>query len=110
MTFDRKTYLFISHPAVLVLLLPLAFAQAQTNTPGSPAVSNQRQGSATRDEKAEDVEQLKSQVKHLQLLVEQQQRALSEIQKRFDETDVKSRPSPPASSTRVDGTVSVSPD
>jgi phosphate-selective porin OprO/OprP len=109
MTFDRKT-LYHLHLAVLVLVIPVAFVQAQTSTSGSPAVSNQSQGSATRNEKAEDVEQLKSQVKQLQLLVEQQQRALSEIQKRFDETDVKSRTSVPASSTRADGTVSVSPD
>ena len=110
MNFDKKTSLFSLHLAVLVLLIPLAFVQAQTNKPEPSVVSAQRQVNSTRDDKAEDVEQLKSQVKQLQLLVEQQQRALAEIQKRFDETDGKGRIPMPASSSKADGSVSVSAD
>jgi phosphate-selective porin OprO/OprP len=110
MNFNRKTSILNLYLAVLVLLITVTFVRAQTTTPGSPVVSNQRQASATRNEKAEDVEELKSQVRQLQLLVEQQQRALSEIQKRFDEIDVKSHAVVPISSTRADDTNSVLPN
>jgi len=113
MNFDRKTSLYLLHLAVLVLLVPVASAQAQANRSEAPVVSNQKaenRSDAPGKEKAEDIEQLKSQVKQLQSLVEQQQRALADIQKRLDDTDGKARVAAQVSSPRPDGTVSVSPD
>jgi hypothetical protein len=113
MNFERKTYLYLLHLAVLVLLVPVASAQAQANRSEAPVVSNQRaekRSDTPGEEKAEDIEQLKSQVKQLQSLVEQQQRALADIQKRLDDTDGKARVTAQVSSSRPDGTVSVSPD
>jgi hypothetical protein len=113
MNFNRKTSLCLLQLAILVLLLPLASAEAQANRSEAPVVSNQRaeKGTVTQgEEKAADIEQLKSQVKQLQSLVEQQQRALAEIQKRLDDTDGKARVAAQVSSSRPDGTVSVSPD
>src|SRR6266404_1724560 len=113
MNFNRKTSLCLLQLAILVLLLPLASAQAQANRSDPPVVSNQRaeKGTITQgEEKAADIEQLKSQVKQLQSLVAQQQRALAEIQKRLDDTDGKARVAAQVSSSRPDGTVSVSPD
>jgi len=113
MNFDRKTSLYLLHLAVLVLLVSVASAQAQANRSEAPVVSNQKaenRSDAPGKEKAEDIEQLKSQVKQLQSLVEQQQRALADIQKRLDDTDGKARVAAQVSSPRPDGTVSVSPD
>jgi phosphate-selective porin OprO/OprP len=106
MNFDRKTSFYHWRLAVIVLLVPLASAQAQTPAPEATAVANQKQSDAKKEEKAEeDIEQLKSQVKQLQSLVEQQQRALAEIQKRLDETDGKTRVTAQVSSSRTDGTI-----
>jgi len=110
MNFDRKTSFYHWRLAVLVLLIPLASAQAQTTASETTAAVNQTQSDAKKEEKAEDMEQLKSQVKQLQSLVDQQQRALAEIQKRLDETDGKARVAAQLSSSRVGGTISVSPD
>ena len=98
---------------MLVLLVPLASAQAQANKSEAPGVSNQKaekRSDTPGEEKAEDIEQLKSQVQELQSLVEQQQRALADIQKRLDDTDGKARVATQVSSSRPDGTISVSPD
>jgi len=112
MNFERKTSLYHLNLAVLVLLVPLTPAQSQTNKSESPVVSNQnveKQVDAPREEKAEEMERLKSQVKQLQSLLEQQQRALAEIQKRLDETDGKARVAAQVLSSRPDGSVSISP-
>jgi phosphate-selective porin OprO and OprP len=113
MNFDRKPYLFYLRLATIALLIPLASAQAQANRSETHVVLGQKaeaQSDARREGKAEDVEQLKSQVKQLQSLVEQQQRALAIIQERLDEADERARAAVPASSSGPDGTVSVSPD
>jgi len=113
MNFDRKTSLYLLHLAILVLLVPLASAQAQANKSEAPVVSNQRaekRSDTPGEEKVEDIEQLKSQVKQLQSLVEQQQRALAVIQKRLDDTDGKARVAAQVSSSTPGGNVSVSPD
>ena len=110
MNFDRKPPLYLLHLAILVVLVPLASAQAQANKSEAPVVSSQKaekRSDTPGEEKAEDIEQLKYQVKQLQSLVEQQQRALEEIQKRLDG---KARVAAQVSSSRPDGTVTVSPD
>jgi phosphate-selective porin OprO and OprP len=99
--------------AVLALLVPLASAHAQANKPEAAAISAQKAetpGDAKVDEKAGEMESLRSQVKQLQSLLEQQQRALENIQKRLDETDGKALAAVPVSSPRPDGSVTVSND
>jgi len=94
--------------AALSLIGPLASAQAQTTPSETTADSNQKQSEAKREAKAEEIEQLRSQVKLLQSLVEQQQRALAEIQRRLDEPEgnvrVAALVSSPGSSPAVDST------
>jgi phosphate-selective porin OprO/OprP len=112
MNFDRKPYLFHLRLAIIALLVPLASARAQANTSAMLVVSPPKaeaQSDARREEKAEDIELLKLQVKQLQSLVEQQQRDLAIIQKRLDEADGRERAAIPASSSGPGGTVGVSP-
>lgn len=105
MNFERNTSFYHWRLALLLLILPLASAKAQTTTPETTAASNQKQSDAKKEEKAEDIEQLKSQVKQLQSLVEQQQRALAEIQKRLDEPDGKARVAAQVTSSRANESI-----
>lgn len=107
---DRKTSLSRLYLTALVLLVPLASVQAQANKLEEPAVSNQTKPDNNRDENAETVEQLKAQMKQLQSLVEQQQRALADIQKRLDESDGRARVAAQVSSPAPDRTITLSPD
>jgi phosphate-selective porin OprO/OprP len=77
--------------AAVLLMVPHTWAQAQTIPSEKTAASNPIQKDDKREEKAEDIEVLRSQVKALQALVEQQQRALAEIQRRLDQPDGKPR-------------------
>jgi phosphate-selective porin OprO/OprP len=113
MYFDRNQYRFHLRFAIVALLVPLASAQAQANRSEASVVPGQKveaQSDARGQEKAEDIERLKSQLKQLQVLVEQQQRALALIQKRLDEGDGSTRAAVPASSSGPDGTIGVAPD
>src|SRR5437762_11224804 len=99
--------------AVFALLVPLVSAHGQVNKLDAPATSAQKQetrSDAKEDEKAGEMESLRSQVKQLQSLLEEQQRALETIQKRLDETDGKARAAVPVSLPRPDGTAGVSAD
>ena len=87
-------------PAVFALLVPLVSAHGQVNKLEAPAASAQKQeprSDSKGDEKAGEMESLRSQVKQLQSLLEEQQRALETIQKRLDETDGKARAAVPVS-------------
>jgi len=110
MTFDRTTSLHHLHLAVLVLLVPLASVQAQTNTSEAAAASSPKQSDAKREDKAEDMEELRSQLKQLQSLLEQQQHALADIQRRLDEKDGNVRVAAQGSSSRGQETSIVSPN
>jgi phosphate-selective porin OprO/OprP len=94
---------------LIVLLSSLVSAQAQT---ASEPVGGSQQPEAQQMAKAEgengEVKQLKSQVEKLQLLIEQQQRAMAEMQKRVD--DLSSARAAPVVSTKPDGTTVVSAD
>ena len=107
MNFDTKTSLYRLHLAMLVLLVALTTALGQAKGSDSPLVPSKDPVDAARDEKTEDVEQLKSQLRQLQMFVEQQQKAIAEIQRRFDEADVKSRTVVPVVSQGKEATVSV---
>ena len=99
--------------ALFALLVPLASAHGQVNKSEAPATSTEKQetrSDSKGDEKAAEMESLKLQVKQLQALLEQQQRALETIQKRLDETDGKTRAAVPVSLPRPDGTAGVSAD
>ena len=108
MNFDRKTSLCHWQLAILVLLASLGSAYGQTTKSESPAVPNAAQINAKREEKAEDMEELKSQVKQLRALVEQQQRALAEIQRRLE--DVGGKGPLQVSSAGAGSTIGESPD
>lgn len=108
MNFHRKTSLCHLQLAMLVLLASLGSAYGQATKSESPAVPNLAQSDTKREEKAEDMEELKSQVKQLRALVEQQQRALAEIQRRLEDTDGKGPLQVP--SPRAGSTIGVSPD
>lgn len=106
MNLYRKLSLSHLHLAILALLVPLASADAQANKPEAPIISAQKpetRSDSKGDEKAGEMESLKSQVKQLQSLLEQQQRALANIQKRLDETDGKTQAAVPVSSSLPNG-------
>lgn len=110
MNIDRKPSISHLLLAIVALLVPLASAQAQASKSEALLVSNQKPEQQSDTNGASEMEQLKTQVKQLQALIEQQQRALATIQKRLDETDGKARPAAAVYSSGLDGTVSVSPD
>ena len=98
------TYLSL---AGFVLLLPLVHVQAQqvakSDELALPAQKPQTRNESKGDEKAGEMESLRLQVKQLQSLLEQQQRALETIQKRLDETDGKTQAAVPVSSSGTTG-------
>ena len=111
MSLGRKLSLYHLQLAALVLLVPLASAQSQANKSQSPVVTDQKveaKAETARAGSADEMEQLKSQVRQLQSLLEQQQQALAEIQKRLDGTDGKTRAAAQFESTKSDGTVNLS--
>ncbi|MFY9558402.1 MAG: porin [Blastocatellia bacterium] len=110
MILDRSPYHW--YLALLVLLVPVIPVRAQVSKTETPVADSrvEKPSDPSEYEKTEDMEALKLQVKQLQSLVEQQQRAIADIQKRLDETDVKSRTPWPVSTQRFDGAVTVSPD
>ena len=114
MNFDGKTFFFPLHLAIAALLVPLVSASAQSTKQQVPAVTAQtleKQSDTRREEKINDIELLKTQMERLQSLVEQQQRALADLQRRLDEADAKTQAAVvPVGSSRTDGTVRVSPD
>jgi phosphate-selective porin OprO/OprP len=101
MNFYRKDSFFHLYLAIITLFVPLVCTNAQTAKP-APVESKQ-------EEKPDSIEQLNSKIDKLQLIIEQQQRALAEVQKRLDEVDGKAR-AVPASSSTPDGRVAGSPE
>jgi phosphate-selective porin OprO/OprP len=95
MSVATRTFLYRLQVAIFAIVLSSTPAHAQisldSDEPSKPSEK-------TSDDKRDEVEELKAQVKQLQLLVEQQQRVLVEIQKRFDEADGKPRSIPVSSS------------
>ncbi len=94
---------------LLVAMLASA-ATAQAQAANSPDAAGQRQEvkQATKPEADKiEVKELRSQVDKLQLVVEQQQRALAEMQKRVDELSARAAP---VVTTKPDGTTGVSSD
>jgi len=81
----NKRSIFLLPSLMLLLLLGSAVPAAAQETKSS-ASSPVPVTDPVKRESNEEVEQLKTQLKQLQLLVEQQQQALSEIRKRLDET------------------------
>lgn len=79
--------------ATMFLLSPSAHAQTVANDQGSPATSAQpekkRTISAGAAASKDDVEQLKSKVDQLLLLVERQTRAMAEMEKRLNSVEAK---------------------
>jgi phosphate-selective porin OprO/OprP len=108
MNFDRKTLLCHLLLAILILLAPLSSAYGKATKSESPAVPNPAQNDTKQEEKDEDIDELKSQVKQLRALVEQQQRALAEIQRRLEDTDGKGPLQVPLPA--AGGTIGPSPD
>lgn len=94
---------------MVVLLISLGSAHAQT-AGGAASPDHQPETNAGAKPGGEDgeVKQLKSKVELLQQLVEQQQRALAEMQKRVE--DLSNARAAPVTTTRPDGTTAVSPD
>src|SRR5215813_4391014 len=109
MSFERKTFLYHLIVVFVVLCVLLIQANAQEVKSDSSAVA-QSQMNGKREVVAEDVEQLKLQVKQLQSLVEQQRRATEEIQRRLDETGENEHKPLPASFSRTDEMIAASPD
>jgi phosphate-selective porin OprO and OprP len=88
--------------ALIVLLVALATAHAQ-----SPGQSQNMKQTTKPESEATEVKELKSKVEQMQLLLEEQRRALAEMQKRVDELGAAR--TAPVVSTRADGTAVVSP-
>lgn len=86
---------------LIILLIAVAPARAQSSS--APADADKKPAG-----EAGEIKELKTQVEKLQQLIEQQQRALAEMQKRVDELG-SSRPAPVVA-TRPDGTQVVSSD
>ena len=91
MTSHRKSSLFHLPAATFVMLVPLICAGAQSTKSESPSDNDQKKTEASRQEGRLEIEELRSQVTQLQLLVELQQRALEDIQKRIGMTDSAAR-------------------
>jgi phosphate-selective porin OprO/OprP len=94
MNLERKTFFFGLHIAIVALLVPLVSARAQSAKDQISAVTAQtreKQTDTKPEEKANDIDRLKSKLEQLQSLVEQQQRAIAEMQKRLDEVDGRTR-------------------
>src|SRR5262249_26832128 len=83
-TNKRSTFILPSLMLLLLLGSAVPSAAQETKSGASSPVAE-----PVKRESNEEVEQLKTQLKQLQLLVEQQQQALSEIRKRLDETSAK---------------------
>ena len=99
--------------SVISLLVIQASAQSQTGQSESPATNAQTlnpQNNPKLDERDAEVESLKSQLKQLQSLVEQQQRILTGIQQRLDEKDGKTAAAIPAASSKPDGNTGAGPE
>jgi phosphate-selective porin OprO and OprP len=82
-----KFFFFHLQLAVLVILVPLTSVRAQEVKSETPVETAQKKAETSRTENQDEIGQLRSQVKHLQSLVEQQQRALEDIQKRLGLAD-----------------------
>lgn len=108
MNFDIKTSVRHLQLAILVLFASLVSAHGQASKSESPAAPHTTHSDTKREEEAEALEDLKSQVMQLRALVEQQQRALAEIQRRLEDTDNKGPLQ--VRSPGAGGTIGVSPD
>lgn len=98
--------------AALALMVPFASAQTQPQTSDSSTAHVQKTDSrsaASIESEADEMEQLKAQVRQLQLLLEQQQRALADVQRRLDEKDAKARLAAHAVGTESSDAVTISP-
>ncbi|HSB08040.1 MAG TPA: porin [Blastocatellia bacterium] len=95
MNFNRKTPFYRACPMLVALLIATASAHAQTTREQSAARSNAEaeQNEANPAESAAAVKLLNSKIDRLQLLIEQQQRALTEMQKRLDGLEGRATPS-----------------
>jgi len=94
---------------LIIVLASFVSARAQSaGESGSAGQPPEAKSTAKTEGENGDVKQLKSQVEKLQLLIEQQQRALAEMQKRVD--DLSSARAAPVVSTKPDGTTVVSSD
>ena len=103
MSFEGKTYLYNVMLAFFLLFSLVIQVSAQEVKPEPSAVA-QSQRDVKREVVAEEVEQLKSQLKELQSLVEQQRRALEEIQRRLEERGEAARKIVPASLSKTEET------
>lgn len=109
MNFGRESSPYRLLPAALVLLIPLISARSQTNQSESPVVPDQKveaKAETPPEGSGDEIDQLKAQVKQLQLLLEQQQRALAEIQRRLEDTGGKARVAAQVSPRSVNSGVS----
>src|SRR5581483_9631337 len=84
-----------------LIILLIAYAPAHAQSSGAPADADKKPAG-----EAGEIKELKTQVEKLQQLIEQQQRALAEMQKRVDELG-SARPAPVVA-TQPDGTQVVS--
>ena len=99
MNVKSRSFSFCFHLAIGVLLLAAAGARAQA-VADQPVVVNHKEGnreSPRREEKVEEVDQLKSAIEQLRAVVAEQQRALATMQKRLDELDNKVATTPTVS-------------
>ncbi len=91
MTIQRNTFrLFVG----LVAAMLLTFSIVQAQTPVRPAASEPKAKAANepkQQQPSSEIEQLKSKIDSLVSLVEQQQRQMTEMQKRIDDIDSKSK-------------------
>jgi phosphate-selective porin OprO and OprP len=104
MKVEQGTFSLHLFAAGLILFVPVmpVHAQAYKEKP--------QEQLEPKHESNHDLEQLKTKVDQLQSLVEQQQRALTEVLKRLDELNGTARAVVPAMTADADGKIAVSPD
>src|SRR6185369_480057 len=85
--FKLSTLILLVVAILLTLAGPARIAAQENKSSASPSSSPSAE--PNKRENIDEVEQLKTQLKQLQLLVEQQQQALSEVRKRLDEVSSK---------------------
>ena len=94
---DRTLFQRPFFAALVLLLVPAMSVYAQAGKEGP------QEQAASKREPNRDLDQLKSKLDQLQLLVETQQRALAEMQKRLDEVEDKARTAALVSPVKSDG-------
>ncbi len=87
---NRVTNLLLALTALLSLTITVP-AQQQDGPSATPTAQNAKQQDATKTEEANQIDQLRTQVEQLRIIVERQQLSLLELTRRLTESEVRSQ-------------------